>query len=447
MTSRARRSTSWARTGRSTSATRARATAACGRPTSCTRSASSSAAAPHRSRRTSSPSAGSACRASRAEHDKEWCLIDFGLSEEQEALQRAAREFLARECPPALVRETAKVPDGVPRALYAKMAELGWMGLVVPEADGGLGLSTLDLALVLEELGRAAAPGPFLPTQLVIHALLRAGSAAQRTAWLPRLVAGECFAALAYLEESDRHDPGGITLAARRTRDGWRIGGTKLFVMGVPGAELLLVAARTGRSAVSLFLVEANAPGVRVRPAETIDLTRRVGEVHFRDVALERTALLGREGAGWPLLARLLDLGALGIAADSLGGAARALEMAVEYSKVRQQFGRPIGSFQALKHMAAEMVSEVEPSRSLVWYAAYVFDHRPREATRAAAMAKARLGDAYSRTVNRAVQMHGGIGFTWEHDLHLWFKRARWNEVAFGDPTLQRERLATLDEY
>jgi alkylation response protein AidB-like acyl-CoA dehydrogenase len=373
-------------------------------------------------------------------------LIDFGLSEEQEALQRAAREFLARECPPGLVRETAKASDGVPRALYARMAALGWTGVLVPEAEDGLGLSTLELALVLEELGRAAAPGPFLPTQLVIHALLHAGSAAQRKAWLPRLVAGERFAALAYLEESDRHDAEGITLAARRTRDGWRLGGTKLFVMGVPGAELLLVAARTGRS-VSLFLVEASSPGVRVRPAETIDLTRRVGEVHFRDVAVERGALLGREGAGWPLLARLLDLGALGIAADSLGGAARALEMAVEYAKVRQQFGRPIGSFQALKHMAAEMVAEVEPSRSLVWYAAYAFDRRPREAARAVAMAKARLGDVYSRTVDRAVQMHGGIGFTWEHDLHLWFKRARWNEVAFGDPGYQRERVATIDRY
>ena len=345
------------------------------------------------------------------------------------------------------MRETAKAPDGIPRALYARMAELGWMGLLVPETDGGLGLSTLDLAVVLEELGRAAAAGPFLPTQLVIHALLRAGSAAQRTAWLPRLVAGECFAALAYLEESDRHDPGGIALAARRTRDGWRLAGTKLFVMGVPGAELLLVAARTGRNGISLFLVEASAPGVRVRPAETIDLTRRVGEVNLRDVAVERGALLGRQDAGWPLLARLLDLGALGVAADSLGGAARALEMAVEYSKVRQQFGRPIGSFQALKHMAAEMVAEIEPSRSLVWYAAYTFDHRPHEAARAAAMAKARLGDVYSRTVNRAVQMHGGIGFTWEHDLHLWFKRARWNEVAFGDPEYQRERVAAIDGY
>jgi alkylation response protein AidB-like acyl-CoA dehydrogenase len=377
--------------------------------------------------------------------------VNFGLSEDQEALQRAAREFLARECPPGLVRETAKTPDGVPRALYGKMAELGWMGLVVPEAQGGLGLGSLELALVCEELGRAAAPGPFLGTQLVIAALLRAGSKSQRTRWLPGLIAGERLAALAYLEESDRHDPAGISLAARRMRDGWRLDGAKLFVLGVPGADLLLVAARSkagsGPKGVSLFLVETSTPGVRLRPEETIDLTRRVGDVELRGVTVERATLLGKEGGGWAPLAWLLDLGAVLIAADSLGGAEQTLEMAVEYSKVRQQFGRPIGSFQALKHMAAEMVSEVEPARSLVWYAAYALDHRPREAARAAAIAKARLGDVYTRTVNRSLQMHGGIGFTWEHDLHLWFKRARWNEVAFGGPTYQRERLATLDGY
>jgi len=379
-------------------------------------------------------------------------MIDFGLSEEQEALQTAARDFLARECPPALVRETAKAPDGVPRALYAKMAELGWMGLAVPEKDGGLGLGTLDLALVLEELGRVAAPGPFLGTQLVIAALLRAGSSAQKKQWLPRLIAGESLGALAYLEASDRHDAAGITLAAKKKgRSGWQLKGSKLFVQGVPGADLLLVAARSkagaGPRGISLFLVEANAPGIRVRPAETIDLSRRVGEVELRDAAVDASALVGREGEGWPLLARLLDLGAIGIAADSLGGASRALDMAVEYSRVRHQFGRPIGSFQAIKHMAAEMVAEVEPARSLVWYAAYAYDHRPREAARAAAIAKARLGDVYSHTVNRSVQIHGGIGFTWEHDLHLWFKRACWNEVAFGDPTFHRERLATIDGY
>ena len=378
-------------------------------------------------------------------------MIDFGLSDDQEALQRAAREFLARECSPALVRETAKVADGIPRGLYAKMAELGWTGLIVPEAQGGLGLGTLELALVLEELGRVVAPGPFLGTQLVIAALLRGGSAAQRKKWLPRLIAGEASGALAYLEESDRHDPAGITARARPARGGLRLDGGKLFVPGVPGADLLLVAARTqagtGARGVSLFLVEAGAPGVRVRPLETIDLTRRIGEVELRGATVERDALIGKAGDGWALLARLLDLAAVGIAADSLGGAQRALEMAVEYAKVREQFGRKIGSFQALKHMAAEMVADVEPARSLVWYAAYAHDHRPREAARAAAMAKARLGEVYSATVNRAVQIHGGIGFTWEHDLHLWFKRACWNEVAYGNPAFHRERLATIDGY
>ncbi len=164
-------------------------------------------------------------------------------------------------------------------------------------------------------------------------------------------------------------------------------------------------------------------------------------------MAVGRDALVGRAGEGAALLARLVDLGAILIAADSLGGVARTLEMAVEYSKVRQQFGRPIGSFQALKHMAAEMVADVEPARALVWYAAWAFDHRPREAARAASIAKARLGDVYGRTANRSVQMHGGIGFTWEHDLHFWFKRARSNEIAFGDPTWHRERVATIDGY
>ena len=374
-------------------------------------------------------------------------MIDFGLSEDQEALQRAAREFLARECPPALVRDTAKDGDGVPRTLYAKMAELGWMGLVVPEADGGLGLGTLELALVCEELGRAVAPGPFLSTQLVIAALLRAGSAAQRRRWLPGLVGGERLATLAYLEASDRHDADGITLRARRSRTGWRLDGTKLFVLGVPGVDLLLVPARSGRDGLSLFLVDAATPGVRLRPEETVDLTRRVGEVELRDVAVERDALVGREAQGAALLARLIDLGALLIAADCLGGATRTLDMAVEYAKVRQQFGRPIGSFQAIKHIAAEMVAEVEPARALVWYAAYAADHRPREAARAAAIAKARLGEIYAHTANRSVQIHGGIGFTWEHDLHLWFKRACWNGIAFGDASWHRERLATLDGY
>jgi alkylation response protein AidB-like acyl-CoA dehydrogenase len=378
-------------------------------------------------------------------------VIDFGLTEEQEALARAAREFLAAECPPELVRATARTPDGVPRHLYRKIAEQGWMGLLVPETQGGVGLGTLDLALVLEALGRVAAPGPFLSTQLLVSALLRAGSTAQRRAWLPRLIAGEAFGALAYLEESDRHDPAGVQLKAARTRAGWRLSGTKLFALEAPGADLLLVAARTkagtAAAGVSLFLVERTAPGVRVRLQETVDLTRRVGEVALQNVDLPSDALLGAAGGGWPVLTRLLDLAAAGIAADSLGGATRALEMAVEYAKVREQFGRKIGSFQAMKHLAAEMAAEVEPARSLVWYAAYALGRGAKEGARAAAMAKASLGSIYSRTTRRAVEMHGGIGFTWEFDLHLWFKRAHLSEALFGDPAFHRERLAVIDGY
>jgi alkylation response protein AidB-like acyl-CoA dehydrogenase len=374
-------------------------------------------------------------------------MIDFGLSEEQEALQTSARELLARECTPALVRETAKSADGVPRPLYRRMAELGWTGLLVPEKDGGLGLGVLDLALVLEELGRAAAPGPFLATQLAIAALVRAGTAAQRQAWLPRLASGETFATLAYLEEADRHDAAGVALRARKARGGWQLAGAKLFVLEAPAADVFLVAARTAPRGISLFLVERGLRGVRVTPQETMDLTRRVGELVLRDVVVPRDALVGKEHGGGPLLARLLDLAAVGIAADSYGGAARVIEMAVEYSQVREQFGRKIGSFQAVKHIAAEMVADVAPSRSLVWWAAYAADHRPREAARAAAMAKASLGEIYRRTARRSVEIHGGIGFTWEHDLHLWFKRAHLNELLFGDPPYHRERLATLDGW
>jgi len=378
-------------------------------------------------------------------------MIDFGLSDEQEALQRSAREFLARECPPALVRDTAKSDDGVPRDLYRKIAELGWMGLIVPEKEGGIGLGVLDLTLVLEELGRVAAPGPYLATQLVIAGLLHAGTAAQRSEWLPRFVAGEAFGTLAHLEEGDRHEPAGIQAKARKTRDGYVISGAKLFVPEAQGADVFLVGARTksgnGPEGVSLFIVPRDAKGVRIKPQQHIDLTRRFGEVTLKDVLVPKGGLVGVEGRGWPVLARLLDLAAIGLAADSLGGAQRALEMAVDYSKVREQFGRKIGSFQAMKHIAAEMVADIEPTRSLVWYAAYAYDRRPREAPRAAAMAKASLGDVYSRTARRSVEMHGGIGFTWEFDLQLWFKRAHVNEAAFGDPTFHRERVAELDGY
>ena len=377
--------------------------------------------------------------------------MDFGLSEEQELLQRSAREFLTQECPPAFVREMYNDKDGFSRALHEKMAGVGWTGLLLPEAYGGLGLGMLDMAALLEEIGRAVVPGPFLfSSVLAALALKLGGTVAQKKSWLPRLASGEVIGTLALLEANDRLDAAGITLTAKKSRTGYTLAGSKMFVPFAAVADFLVVAARTsGRSeaGVSILLVERKAPGLMIKPLEVFDQTRRVYAVEFKNVVVAKTALIGAEGQGWKVLTRLIDAACVALAADSLGGAQKALEMAVDYSKIRTQFERPIASFQALKHLAAEMVSEVEPARALVWYAAHVFDTRPRETPRAASLAKSRLSEVYTRTTNRAVQMHGGIGFTWEHDLHFWFKRAKWNEVAFGDATFHRERIAQIEKF
>lgn len=377
--------------------------------------------------------------------------MDFGLSAEQELLQNTAREFLSQECPPGLVRELYDDPKGFSPELHRKTAELGWTGLLIPEAHGGLGLGMLDMAVLLEEIGRAVVPGPFVfSSVLTTLGLVQAGSPAQQQTWLPRLAAGQAIGTLALLETDDRLDARGVRLKAKKTKHGYVLSGTKMFVPFAEVADVLLVVARTSGKAeqgISLFLVERQAPGLSLAPLAIVDQTRRVYRAEFQQVAVPKTALLGKKDKGWKIVARLLDAACVALAADSLGGAQKALELAVEYTKTRTQFNRPIASFQALKHMAAEMASDIEPARSLVWYAAYAFDALPAEAARAAALAKARLSDVYARTTNRAVQMHGGIGFTWEHDMHFWFKRAKWNEFAFGDATYHRERLARLEGF
>jgi len=374
--------------------------------------------------------------------------MDFGLSEEQEQLQQSARDFLARECPTALVRELARSEDGFARGFHQKLAGMGWTGLIIPDAFGGVGLSMLDLAVLSEEMGRAVMPGPFFASSgLAALALINGGASALKKEWLPRLVSGEAIGALAFLEESDRLDCEGVVARASKTRTGYRLNGVKMFVLDAHVADFLIVAARSrahGENGICLFLVPRDTPGVTVAPLPNVDQTRRPCEVVLRNVDVPASARVADETKGWKTLSRVIDAACVLLAADSLGGAQRALEMAVEYAKAREQFGKPIGSFQAVKHLCAEMVSEIEPSRSLLWYAAYAYDHETRNAARAASMAKARLSDVYARTTNRAVQIHGGIGFTWEHDMHLWFKRAKWNEAAFGNATYHRERLANL---
>jgi len=374
--------------------------------------------------------------------------MDFALSDEQALLQQSARDFLARECPTTVVREIMGTADGYSPTLHEKMTALGWTGLVIPEQFGGQGLGMLDLAVLAEELGRAAVPGPFFATAVLgALSLAHARAAALQKQWLPRIATGQALATLAVFEAEPQLSPAGVQAKCTATRSGFRLSGTKFFVPDAHVADVIIAAFRTrGRdvAGICLFAVPRDTPGVTVRPLADVDGTRRPCEVEFQNVELPKSARLADDASGWKVLSRVADAACVVLAADSLGGSQRALEMAVEYSKTREQFGRPIGSFQAMKHMAAEMVSEIEPARSLVWYAAYAYDHEPKRAALAAAMAKARLTDIYSRTTNRAVQMHGGIGFTWEHDMQLWFKRALWNRTAFGDAVFHRERVAAL---
>jgi len=374
--------------------------------------------------------------------------MDFGLSEEQEQLQQSARDFLARECSPAFVRAVASSEDGGARGFHEKLAAMGWTGLAIPDSFGGLGLSMLELAVLSEEMGRAVMPGPFFASSvLAALSLINSGAAPLKKEWLPRIAAGEAIGTLAFIEESDRLDCQGVVARVSKTRTGYRLNGVKMFVLDAQVADFLIVAARSraqGENGICLFLVPRDTPGVTVQALPCVDQTRRPCEVVLRNVDVPASARIADESKGWKILTRVIEAAAVLVAADSLGGAQRALEMAVEYAKVREQFGRPIGSFQAVKHLCAEMVSEIEPARSLLWYAAYAYDNETRNAARATSMAKARLSDVYARTTNRSVQIHGGIGFTWEHDIHLWFKRAKWNEAAFGDATYHRERLAQL---
>jgi alkylation response protein AidB-like acyl-CoA dehydrogenase len=375
--------------------------------------------------------------------------MDFGFSEEQEMLRTSARDFLAKEAPMTYVRRMMEDERGFTDDLWRKMADLGWMGLILPEEHGGAGLNFVDMIVVLEEMGRVVLPGPFFSSVIVGGvALTQGGSAAQKAAYLPKLATGELRVTLAQLEPSARWDAQGIQLEARKDGGGYRLSGTKLFVPDAHTADLIIVAGRapgsTGAEGVSLFLVDGRAAGLTTTLLNTMDQTRKLCEVGLQDVAVPADRVLGAPGAGWKLLEYVVDRGKVGLAAEMCGGAQKVLEMSVDYAKVREQFGRPIGSFQAIQHKCANMLVEVESSKSATYYAAWAVANDVAEAPLAAAMAKAYCSDAYRHTAGEGIQIHGGIGFTWEHDMHIYFKRAKSSEVTFGDATWNRELVAQL---
>jgi alkylation response protein AidB-like acyl-CoA dehydrogenase len=366
--------------------------------------------------------------------------VNFAFSEEQEELRRTVRAFLEDKSPSAEVRRLMETEEGYDPAVWEQMgSQLGLQGLAIPEEYGGSGYTYVELIVVLEEMGRALLTAPYFSTvALAANAILHAGDDAAKKELLGGIASGETIATLAMTEDSGRWDAEGITATATKAGDGYTIDGHKMFVLDGHTANLIIVAAKTG-DAVSLFTVAGDAEGLTRTPLATMDQTRKQARLEFSGTPAK---LLGTEGEGWPVLSRVLDLAAVALAAEQVGGAQKCLEMSVDYAKVRVQFGRPIGSFQAIKHKCADMLLEVESAKSAAYYAGWAAAELNDELPTVASLAKAYCSDAYFHAAAENIQIHGGIGFTWEHDAHLYFKRAKSSQLLLGDPTYHRELLA-----
>ena len=356
--------------------------------------------------------------------------MHFGLTEEQTLLQETLRGFVSNECPPARLREFFDAEQGHDPGLWKGLAEMGLCGLVVPEAYGGAGLEVLALALCCEELGSGALPGPLLFHSLAGLAIARGGSEVQRERWLPQLASGETLGTVALAEAGDAWDPTQWSLS----EDAGSLSGSKLHVPFADVADLLVI----GTAGGGLAVVERGASGLQAVSVASADRTRPLGELVLEATpgeALEH----GREVA-----ALVRDAGLATLAADAFGAAWALTRMTVEYVKTRRQFGRTLAEFQAVKHQLADMATAIEPTRGLYWYAAYACDHLADEAPRQAAIAKAHITDRAVEIARDAVELHGGLGFTWECNVQIWLKRALFDRAFLGTPELHRMRSADL---
>lgn len=369
--------------------------------------------------------------------------MDLGLSEIQQMLKNSAREFLSAECPLTLARAMEEDERGYTDELWRQTVGLGWPGVAFPEQYGGTGGDFLDLAVLLEEIGRALMPGPFFAT-VVLGGLtvLDAGTEAQKRDILTGICSGQLRLTLALTEASATYEPWGIATTAIREGDTFRLNGSKLFVPDAHAADLLLVAARTAESAdpaegITLFIVPADASGLTVNQLSTISADRQC-EITFDNVTVPADAVLGAVDGGWTIIQRALQRAVAGKCMEMLGGADAVVEMTVEYAKQRTQFGRPVGTFQAVQHHCANMATDVEGCRHIAYQAAWkVASGEP--AAREVAMAKAWVSGAYQRVCNLAHQCHGAIGFTKEHDLQLYTRRAKVQELSYGEVNFHKE--------
>ncbi|MCZ7529193.1 MAG: acyl-CoA/acyl-ACP dehydrogenase [Acidimicrobiia bacterium] len=371
--------------------------------------------------------------------------MNFAFSDEQEELRQTVRRFLEDKSPSAEVRRLMETDDGYDPDLWTQMAQqLGLQSLHIPEAYGGQGYSFIELGIVLEEMGRVLLCAPYFSTVvLAADAIMNVGTDAQQGELLPGIASGETIATLAFTEPNGKWDASGIEMEATADGDSYSLSGTKHFVLDGNVATLIVVAARTpgseGADGVSLFAVHGDAEGLTREALTTMDQTRKQAKLEFSGVSAQ---LLGSEGAGWDALSKTLDQAAVAISNEMIGGAQFVLDMAVQYAKDRVQFGRPIGSFQAIKHKCADMLLEVESGKSAAYYASWAAAEDNDELPVVASLAKAYCSDAYFHAAAENIQIHGGIGFTWEHDAHLYFKRAKSSEILLGDATYHRELLA-----
>ncbi len=371
--------------------------------------------------------------------------VNFAFSEEQEELRQAVRRFLADKSPEAEVRRLMATTEGYDPGVWAQMADqLGLQSLAVPEAYGGAGFGFVELVVVLEEMGAALLCAPFLASAVLgAHALITSGDEEAKARWLPSVASGQTIATLALAEDSGRWDLDAVELVARRgdgDGDGWVLEGHKSFVLDGHVATLLLVVARASESVGhTLFAVDGGAAGLTRTPLHTMDQTRKQARLEF---VRTPARLVGVPGGAGPGIVKTLQLAAVALAAEQVGGSQHCLDSSVEHAKTRIQFGRPIGSFQAIKHRCADLLLEVEFARSAAYYGAWAAAEDSDELPLVASLAKSYCSEAYFHAAAENIQIHGGIGFTWEHDAHLYFKRAKSSGILFGDPTYHRELLA-----
>ncbi len=377
--------------------------------------------------------------------------MDFELGEEQVMLKTMARDFLENECQKRHVREMMEDEKGYSPELWKKMADLGWLGLTFPEEYGGSEMTFLDLAVLLEECGRALLPAPFMPTVVLAgHPILADGTDRQKQEFLPKIAAGDLVMTLAYIESNGSLEASGVTVEAVPSGDNYVINGMKLFVPDAHIADYLLCVTRTTdgsnkEEGITLFLVDAKTEGIQIEVLQTMT-GEKLCEVVFNNVAVPKENMLGEPDKGWPIMEKVKIEGAVAECAWMTGGARWAMEDTIEYAKERIAFGRPIGSFQAVQHKLAYMAVEVEGSTSIMYYAAWAISENDPAIPVAASMAKAWCSDTYKHATFDGVQLHGGIGYTWDHDMHLYFKRAKSGEANFGDGDYHREKVAQLLE-